>query len=73
MSRGQKPMIGARVPQAWVAKIEAICQETGQTQSEVVQEAMARYLDVTDVDGVKSLARRVAVLERQYQKLIKLV
>jgi hypothetical protein len=38
-----------------------------------VQEAIAQYLGVTDAESVVSLAKRVSKLERQYQKLVKLV
>lgn len=66
-------MIGARVPHSWKDQIEAICQASGKSESEVVQEALAQYLGMTDVNSVVSLAKRVAQLERQYQKLVKLV
>jgi predicted DNA-binding protein len=73
MSTGQKPMVGARVPHSWKEQIQAICQETGKCESEVVQEAIGQYLGKTDVSSVTSLSKRVAALERQYQKLVKLV
>lgn len=66
-------MIGARVPHSWKDQIESICQETGKTESEVVQEAIAQYLDRTDLDSVESLMKRVANLERQLKKLAQLV
>ncbi|MBW4578669.1 MAG: ribbon-helix-helix domain-containing protein [Tildeniella nuda ZEHNDER 1965/U140] len=73
MSKGQKPMVGARVPHSWKDQIQSICNETGKSESEVVQEAIAQYLGQVDVNSVTSLNKRVAALERQYQKLVKLV
>ncbi len=73
MSKGQKPMVGARVPHSWKDQIQSICTETGKSESEIVQEAIAQYLGRTDVNSVTSLNKRVAALERQYQKLVKLV
>lgn len=73
MTKGQKPTVGARVPHSWKDQIEAICQASGKSESEVVQEAIAQYLHITDADSVMSLAKRVTKLERQYQKLVKLV
>jgi predicted DNA-binding protein len=73
MSKGQKPMVGARVPHSWKDQIQSICTETGKSESEVVQEAIAQYLGKTDVNSVTSLNKRVSALERQYQKLVKLV
>jgi RHH-type rel operon transcriptional repressor/antitoxin RelB len=66
-------MVGARVPHSWKEQIQAICTETGKSESEVVQEAIAQYLGQTDANSVMSLNKRVAALERQYQKLVKLV
>jgi RHH-type rel operon transcriptional repressor/antitoxin RelB len=73
MSKGQKPMVGARVPHSWKDQIRAICNETGKSESEVVQEAIAQYLGQVDVNSIASINKRVASLERQYQKLMKLV
>lgn len=73
MRKGQKPSIGARIPHQWKDQIDEICQESGKSESEVVQEAIAQYLNITDAESVVSLAKRVAKLERQYQKLVKLV
>jgi predicted DNA-binding protein len=73
MGRGQKPMVGARVPHGWKDQIQAICAETGKSESEVVQDAIGQYLGQVDVNSVASLNKRVAALERQYQKLVKLV
>lgn len=66
-------MVGARVPHAWMDQIEEICSESGKSTSEVVQEAIAQYLGRTDAGSVTSLSKRVATLERQYQKLVKLM
>lgn len=66
-------MVGARIPHAWMEQIQSICQESGKTPSEVVQEALAQYLKRTDTESVNSLNKRVAALERQYQKLLQLI
>lgn len=53
-------MVGARVSHSWKDQIEAICQESGKSESEVVQEAIAQYLGITDVNSVMSLSKRVS-------------
>ena len=73
MGKGQQPMVGARVPHPWKDQMEGITQATGKSESEIVREALARYLDRTDLDSVESLMRRVATLERQLKKLSQLV
>ncbi len=69
----QQPLVAGRIPAAWMSQIEAIQAETGQSQSEVVREAIAQYLGKTDPDAVASIARRLSKLERQYTKLAQLV
>ncbi|MBD1859964.1 MULTISPECIES: hypothetical protein [Leptolyngbya] len=73
MSKGQQPMVGARIPHAWKDQIEGICHETGKTESQILKEAIGQYLDRTDLDSVESLMKRVASLERQIKKLAQLV
>ncbi|MEO0644819.1 MAG: ribbon-helix-helix protein, CopG family [Cyanobacteria bacterium J06650_10] len=68
----QKPLIAGRIPTAWMAQIEEIQEETGQSQSEIVQAAIALYLSKTDPNSVMSMSRRLAKLERQYNKLVQL-
>ena len=66
-------MVGARVPHTWKDQILGISQETGKSESGVVQEALAQYLGRTDLNSVESLMKRVATLERQLKKLSQLV
>lgn len=66
-------MVGARVPHYWKNQIDGITQETGKNESEIVREALAQYLDRTDLNSVESLMKRVAALERQMKKLAQLV
>lgn len=73
MGKGQQPMVGARVPHSWKNQIEGITQETGKSESDIIREEIAQYLGQTDLDSVESLMKRVANLERQYQKLVKLI
>lgn len=66
-------MVGARIPHGWYEQIQDICQETGKSESEVVQEALASYLGQTDLESVQSMNKRLVNLERQYKKLVALV
>jgi hypothetical protein len=56
-----------------MVQIQSICQESGKTTSEVLQEALAGYLGRTDVESIVSVNKRLAALERKYQKLAQLV
>ena len=68
-----KPIASARIPHSWHDQIRAIATETGQTPSDVVKEAIGLYLQKTDPNGVASMARRLAALEKQVKKLVQLV
>ena len=67
-----KPFIAGRILPAWMTQIEAIQAETGQNQSEIVNEAIPRYLGKTDSSSVQSMTRRLSKLEKQYKKLVQL-
>ena len=73
MSKGQQPMVGARVPHPWKDQMEGITQETGKSESEIVREVLAQYLGHIDLNSVESLMKRVATLERQLKKLSQFV
>ncbi|AKG24939.1 hypothetical protein [Calothrix sp. 336/3] len=49
----EKPMIGARCPEAWQEKIKNIAQLTGRTEADVVREALGQYLGLVDPKAVK--------------------
>ena len=68
-----KPIAAARIPHSWDEQIRAIATETGRTPSEVVKEAIGQYLEKTDPNGVASMSRRLATLEKQVKKLVQLV
>ena len=68
----QQPLVAGRIPADWMSQIEAIQEETGQCQSEVVREAIAMYLEKTDPATVANMSRRLSKLEKQYKKLVQL-
>lgn len=71
--KGELPVVGGRVPHEIKDKLIAFCQGTGQTESQVIRDALSAYLGVNTPDAVQSLNKRVAALERQYKKLAQLV
>ncbi len=73
MSKGQKPMVGARIDYSWKDQIDSIRQESGKTESEIVREALAAYLGKTDAASIMTMSKRLAALERKYQKLAEMV
>ena len=71
--KDELPVVGARISHALNQKLRERCQETDETASDIVKAALSEYLGVHNVDSAKALSKRVAALERQYQKLVKLV
>ncbi|MBD2072419.1 hypothetical protein H6F86_00525 [Phormidium sp. FACHB-592] len=66
----QKVTVGCRVPEEWNAEILAICEATGQTTSEVLNEAIALYLKKSKAVTVRA---RLDDLEQRLNKLALLV
>jgi RHH-type rel operon transcriptional repressor/antitoxin RelB len=62
-------MVGSRIPQEWQDEINAIAEVAGRKPSDVVREAIARYLGYTDSGAVRGaiskLEDRVAKLEQK--------
>ena len=62
-----RPMVGCRVPPEWKEKIEAIGAETGRHASQIVYEAVERYLaevgdDLVSIQ-IQKILQRVEALE----------
>ena len=73
----ESPMVGARVPQSWQQQIQEIASAAGRKEAEIVREAIAQYLGLTDPNSVKGtledLQERVANVERKLSGLGRLV
>lgn len=71
----RKPLASARIPQEWMDQIQAICTATGKTPSEVVQDAIATYLNqanLSQVNRVNPSEERVISIEGKLEELIRL-
>jgi predicted DNA-binding protein len=71
--KGELPVVGGRIPHHLNDQLQAFCQQTGKTSSEVIRDALSAYLGVHSPESIESLNKRVAALERQYKKLAQLV
>ena len=66
----QQPLVAGRIPADWMSQIEAIQQETGQCQSEVVREAIAmgsnaKLWGFLNKNGTFSIVMRMLSLAQQ--------
>jgi RHH-type rel operon transcriptional repressor/antitoxin RelB len=65
----ESPMVGSRIPQEWQDQINAIAEVAGRKPSDVVREAIARYLGHTDSGAIRGaiskLEDRVGKLEQK--------
>lgn len=66
----QKVMVGCRVSEEWHTEILSICEATGQTSSEVLNEAIALYLKKSKAVTVRS---RLEEIDQRLSKLALLV
>lgn len=71
--KGEQPVVGGRVPHVLKTKLTEFCQNTGQSESEVIRSALSEYLQVNTPESIQSLNKRIATLERQYKKLTQLI
>jgi DNA-binding transcriptional MocR family regulator len=62
----QNPHVGCRIPPDWHQQILTVCEATGQTPSQVLQEAIALYLKKSKAPTVRS---RLDALEEKVRKL----
>ena len=62
------PMIGARIPQDYINELDAICEATGRSRSQVILEAIEVYLGKESDDTVES---ELAALKQEVEALKK--
>jgi metal-responsive CopG/Arc/MetJ family transcriptional regulator len=62
------PMIGARIPQDYINELDAICEATGRSRSQVILEAIEVYLGKESDDTVES---QLAALKQEVEALKK--
>ncbi len=61
-------MVGARIPQDYINELDAICEATGRSRSQVILEAIEVYLGKESDDTVES---ELAALKREVEALKK--
>jgi metal-responsive CopG/Arc/MetJ family transcriptional regulator len=65
----EKIAVGVRLPQEYLDEIDAICQTTGKSRSQVLLDAVEMYLGKVSSDGVKSelenVKHRLTVVEKR--------
>ena len=66
----QNPHVGCRIPPEWHQQILTVCETTGQTPSQVLQEAIALYLKRSKISTIRS---RLESLEEKVRKLAALL
>ena len=71
--KGELPVVGGRIPHALNDKLQAFSQETGDSSSKIVRDALSAYLGVNTPETVQSVEKRVAALERKLAKLMQMV
>jgi len=62
-------MMGSRVPQDWEKQIKEIAKEKGCKAAHIVYEAIALYLNKTDVAIMATHEGRIAALEERLSRL----
>ncbi len=62
------PMVGARIPEDYINELDAICEATGRSRSQIILEAIEVYLGKESDDTVES---QLAALKQEVEALKK--
>ena len=66
----ESPTVGGRIPSEWLEEINALCEQTGKTKTQIMLEALAQYLGKNTVVGINAdLGEIRTLLENHEQRL----
>jgi predicted transcriptional regulator len=66
----ESPTVGVRIPSEWLEEINALCEQTGKTKTQIMLEALAQYLGKNTVVGINAdLGEIRTLLENHEQRL----
>jgi len=66
----ESPTVGVRIPSEWLEEINALCEQTGKTKTQIMLEALAQYLGKNTVIGINAdLGEIRTLLENHEQRL----
>lgn len=71
--KGDLPVVGCRIPHTLNDRLLQLSQDTGDSNSKILRDALSAYLGVNTPESVQSVEKRVAGLERKLAKLVQLV
>jgi len=65
----ESPTVGVRIPPEWLEEINALCEQTGKTKTQVVLEALGHFLGKTTVSSInaelEAIQGRLEALEKK--------
>ncbi len=66
----ESPTVGVRIPAEWLEEINALCEETGKTKTQIMLEALAQYLGKNTVVGINADLEEIrSLLQNHDQRL----
>jgi predicted DNA-binding protein len=71
--KGELPVAASRIPHVLNDRMIAFAQETGDSPSKIVRDALSAYLGVNSPESAQSVEKRVAALERKLMKLAQMM
>ena len=69
----ESPTVGVRIPSEWLEEINALCEQTGKTKTQIMLEALALYLGKNTVVGINADLGEIRTLLENHEQRLKAI
>jgi predicted transcriptional regulator len=69
----ESPTVGVRIPSEWLEEINALCEQTGKTKTQIMLEALAQYLGKNTVVGINADLGEIRTLLENHEQRLKAI
>jgi predicted transcriptional regulator len=69
----ESPTVGVRIPSEWLEEINALCEQTGKTKTQIMLEALAQYLGKNTVVGINADLEAIRTLLQNHDQRLEVI
>lgn len=69
----ESPTVGVRIPPEWLEEINALCEHTGKTKTQIMLEALAQYLGKNTLVGINADLEAIRTLLQNHDRRLELI